>query len=203
MRDAKRPAATQHPTTTPAEVSAEADARRILEQRARIAARRPAPPDEVARMAVLVFHLGGSAFAVETRHVLEICGATGLTHIPCMPRLVRGVIAMRGRIVAVVDLAALLGLPATGPVPDERVVVLRGDGMEFGLSVHGVDGVVSVPVPEPGASLPAFTGQQQRFFLGISGDSLAVLDGQRLLTDEALIGTGRIARQMPATPEEG
>lgn len=181
----------------------EAETRRVLEQRARSAARRPTAPDDRAAMSVLAFRIGGSAFAVEARHVLEVCEPTGLTAVPCTPAFISGVIALRGRIVAVVDLAVVFGLGVLVPTESERVVVLRGGGMEFGLRVHAVDGVVRVPIPESGASLPALTGQHERFFLGISGQELAVLDGERLLADTALRVSGPSVRQAPALPEEG
>lgn len=184
-------------------LTAEAEVERVLEQRARLAARRPPTADDTARLSVLAFHMGQSAFAVETRHVLEVCAPAGMTDIPCAPGFIGGVIALRGRILAIVDLAALFGLAAEAPTPEERVVVLRGGGMEFGLRVHAVDGVMQVPVPEPDTSLPAFTGHYERFFLGISGQELAVLDGERLLADDALKVSGRTARQLPAPPEEG
>lgn len=180
-----------------------ADFRRILEERARRTARRPAAPDAGALMTVLAFTIGGSEFAVESRHVLEVCEPTGLTAIPCTPGFISGVIALRGRIVAVVDLAALFGLVAVTPTSEERVVVLRGGAMEFGLRVHAVHGVQRVPAPAADSSLAAFAGAHERFFLGISGQELAVLDGERLLADDALKVSGPAARQLPALPVEG
>lgn len=199
MSDQTQPAMASPAQITPEEA---ARVRSILDERARRAARRPAAADPTARMTVLVFHLGESAFAVDVRHVLEVCEPLGLTAIPGTPRFVQGVIALRGRIVAVVDLAAFLGLAVQSPSGDERVVVVQGGDMEFGVRVHAVEGVRSVPVPTPDTSLPALTGQHERLFLGVSGQTLAVLDGERLLADAALMVSGQTARQTPATPEE-
>lgn len=196
---AERPARSR---TTAVPVSADADLQRVLEARSVRAARRPPAPDATRQLPVLRFRIGANAFGVEPRHVLEVCSAAGLTSIPCTPPHIAGVLPRRGRILAVVDLAVLLGI-APAPAEDvEHVVVLQGDGMEFGLRVHGVEGVAWVPEPTADPSHEALMGRHARLFLGISGQALAILDGGRLLADPNLKVTGRGARQLPAPPEE-
>ncbi len=182
----------------------DAAVQRILEERARNMARRTAgTAGDGDRMTVLRFHVGESRFGVETRHVLETCRMDGLAQLPMTPRFVHGVLVLRGRILAVVDLAVILGLPVPDPSPADQVVVLRGGHMEFGVRANTIDGVADVPPPASDASMPAFAGRMAHLFLGISGDDLAILDGGRLLAADELRVSGPSARRVPAAPVEG
>src|SRR5579859_8008990 len=90
------------------------DVRRILEARARAAARPGAAPDDRARIEVIAFTLAGESFGAETCHVREVCQLKELTPVPCTPPFLAGVMNLRGQIVAVVDLRKFFDLPAHG-----------------------------------------------------------------------------------------
>jgi len=159
---------------------------RVLEARARVAAKPPLKPDESERLEVLAFTLAGESYGVETRHVVEVRKVRELTPLPCTPRLVAGVLNLRGQILAVLDLRVFFELPGAGLTELNRVIVLRGPDTQFGLLADAVDGVRSVAVSELQEGLPTLTGVREQFLRGITGQMLAVLDGDRLLTDAAL-----------------
>jgi len=76
--------------------------------------------------------------------------------VPRAPAAVRGAMNLRGRVVAVVELAPLLGLPSP-PLPDGQgqVLLLDRDRRTLGLLVDGVLGVEPVGAPErPAADGP-------------------------------------------------
>lgn len=162
------------------------EVRRVLAERARAAARTPAVPDELERLEILAFSLAGEAYGVETCHVREVCQLKDLTVVPCTPRFVVGVVSLRGRILAIIDLRTLFDLPPRGLTEQNRIVVLRGDGGELGLLADSIDGVRDVPVSELQESLPTLTGVRDRFLRGVTRRMLTVLDGGRLLTDAGL-----------------
>ena len=62
------------------------------------------------RTQFLSFALGGEEYAVDILRVKEIIEYDSLTRVPAMPKCVRGVINLRGRVVPVVDLATRFGL---------------------------------------------------------------------------------------------
>jgi purine-binding chemotaxis protein CheW len=160
--------------------------RRILEARARAAAQPPARPDEAERLEVLAFALAGETYGVETRHVREVCQLKDLTPVPGTPPFVAGVMGLRGRILAVVDLRRFFELPVTGLTDLNRVIVLHSGDDELGLLADAIDGVRPVRGADLQAGLPTLTGVRERFLLGITGQMLAVLDGGRLLGDTGL-----------------
>ena len=106
--------------------------------------------------------------------------------MPCTPTFVAGVMNLRGRIMAIIDLRKFFDLPAKGLTELNRVIVLKGGDNEFGLLADSIEGVRSVTASDLQEGLPTLTGIRERFLKGITGQMLAVLDGGRLLTDASL-----------------
>ncbi len=169
-------------------------ARRILQARARAAAAPPALPDAEERLEVLGFSLAGETYGVETRHVREVCQLKALTVVPCTPAFVAGVMNLRGRVIAVIDLRKLFDLPARGLTEFNQVVVLAGGDDVLGLLADSIDGVRPVPTAALQEGLPTLTGIRGRFLRGVTGQMLAVLDGGRLLGDAALRVNEQVVR---------
>lgn len=170
--------------------------RRILDTRARAAARPPVRPDEAERIEILTFSLAGESYGVETCHVREVCQLKELTAVPCTPPFIAGVINLHGQIVAVVDLRKFFELPARGLTELNRVIVLAGGGSEFGLLADSVGEVRRVTVSDLQEGLPTLTGMRERFLRGITGQMLAVLDGARLLGDAGLKVNEKVTTQI-------
>jgi purine-binding chemotaxis protein CheW len=162
------------------------EVRRILEARARAAARVPAGPDAAEMLEVLAFSLAGETYGVETRHVREVCELKDLADVPCTPTFIAGVMNLRGRILATIDLRRFFDLPARGLTELNRVIVLGGSGGELGLLADSIDGIRSVRAADLQEDLATLTGIRERFLKGIAGQMLAVLDGDRLLADPGL-----------------
>jgi purine-binding chemotaxis protein CheW len=80
-----------------------------------------------------------------------------VTRVPGVPIWVAGVSNWRGRILPVVDLRPLLGVPATDVGDDARLVVTGDESVNVGLLVEGVDGVATVPAGDLDAP-PATVG---------------------------------------------
>ena len=170
------------------------ETRRILEVRARAAARPPVKPDDAERLQVLAFSLAGESYGVETCHVREVCQLKDLTAVPCTPPFVAGVMNLRGQILAIVELREFFELPARGLTDLNRVIVLRGGDNELGLLADSIDGVRPVPASDLQEGLPTLTGIRERFLKGITGQMLAVLDGDRLLGDASLKVNEQVTR---------
>jgi purine-binding chemotaxis protein CheW len=169
-----------------AQIGADAKAQ-ILRARARAAAREPAPADAGDRIQVVEFLLAYERHAVETSWVREVVALRELTPLPGVPAFVAGLINVRGRIVAVVDLKAFFDLPRKG-LPDlNRVIVIGDDSIEFGLLVDAVHGVVELRRDELQPALPTLSGVRAEFLCGIAPPQLAVLDAGRILRDPRVV----------------
>jgi purine-binding chemotaxis protein CheW len=139
------------------------------------------------RLEVLAFSLGKENYGIETRFVEEVAPIGELTPLPGSPQFVLGVVNVRGQVLSVIDIRILLDLPQRGRGEQDRVIVLRHRGMEFGILGNAILGVVPVPVNELQAALQTLSGAGADFLRGITRERMAVLDGSRLLTDERII----------------
>jgi purine-binding chemotaxis protein CheW len=102
--------------------------------------------------------------------VAEVGRTPGVTRVPGTPSWVTGVANWRGRILGIVDLRHLLGVPPDGSGEGRLVVLTRG-GSTVGVVAERVDGVIEV---DPEALEPAL--------LTLPAEAGALLEGQ--LTDE-------------------
>ena len=162
------------------------EVRRILDQRARTTAQKPPPPNDSARLEVLSFSLAGETYAIETRYIHEVCRLKDMTSLPGTPSFIAGVMSLRGRVLAIIDLRKFFEFPAHGLTELNRVIVLREGGSEFGLLADAIDGVRWLAASALQENLPTLTGIRERFLKGVTGQMLTVLDGGRLLEDPSL-----------------
>ena len=75
------------------------------------------------RVHVLHLSVGGERYAIPTAHVVEVVPAVPLRALPGAPPEVAGLLAYRGRILPVVDLARRLGRPPAPQALSTRIVV--------------------------------------------------------------------------------
>lgn len=157
-------------------------ARQMLDERARSLARSPsAPADAAERIELFAFSLRGERYAFETHYVREVCRPPDATPVPGAPEFLAGVVNLRGEVLAVVDLACALALPAS-PALAEWLIVLGTGRAEFGIACDEIGEVRTVAVD---ALHPAVDGRN-RYVLGVTAEAVVVLDGAALLADERL-----------------
>ena len=84
------------------------------------------------------FKLGDQSFGLPLSEVREIVHARAIAGVPLAPAAVRGLLSMRGRVITLLDPAALLGLPlppARRPT-DQLGLLLAAPWEHVGLYVH-------------------------------------------------------------------
>jgi purine-binding chemotaxis protein CheW len=87
---------------------------------------------------LLIFSLAGETFGMMLSAVAEILRLPNLVHMPLVPPSLLGLANLRGTVLPVVSLRALLHLPALGANEFSRVIVMRGDA-SVGFVVDRVD----------------------------------------------------------------
>src|SRR5438105_7766687 len=116
----------------------------VLRRRAEQLAKLPISPDAGDEVEVVACRLGGERYAVETRYLRAVQWVTDVTPVPCTPSFVIGIVSVRGEIVTLLDLAAMIGLNASVATEGDgsRPTLLLGlPGMRAGLVVDEVLGV--------------------------------------------------------------
>ncbi len=125
----------------------------------------------------VIFRVGKERYALPLSAVREVVvPPSGHSRVPRAPAAVRGVINLRGRVVTVIELRALLGLPEHGAV-SQKIVLLDRGRRDLGLAVTEVDGIESVEKisTAPGRPEPAVRGLAR-----LKGLAVTVLDPEGL-----------------------
>lgn len=162
--------------------------REILNARARRLACVPAAAGaHAAAVEIVEFTLAQERYAVEARHVAEVSPLYELAPLPGTPVYVRGIVHLRGQMLAVIDLKRFFELPAKGLTNLDRIIVLRGPDMEFGVLADCVIGTRSLVLAELQPALPTLTGIRAEYLLGLGPEQLIVLDADRLLADPGIV----------------
>jgi purine-binding chemotaxis protein CheW len=141
----------------------------------------------------LTFIVADEEYGLEILKVREIIGMMEITKVPRTPHYVEGVINLRGKVIAVVDIRSKFDLE-TVPVTEETcIIVVEVNGTEIGLIVDRVSEVRHIEqgniedAPSFGALLDS------DFLLGIGKTAenvIMLLDIETVLHDVARDNAG-------------
>jgi len=109
-------------------------------------------------MQTLIFSLGDKEYGADLSDVSRVIRARPATPVPDTAAFVEGVIALRGRVLPLIDLAVKLGMPRSPKVMANRIIIARVDGQSVGLRVDKVTEVLALgpeKISPPGAMLQA------------------------------------------------
>ncbi len=139
---------------------------------------------------IVTFNIDDRIFGIDVGVVREIKGWQATTPLPHAAHHVRGVINLRGMILAVYDLRARLGGRLTEPTPKHVNLVVDVGERTAGILVDAVSDIVDVPShairPAPAVAM----------------DGLELIDGVALLDEAvvALLKLEAVLRDEPAAP---
>jgi chemotaxis signal transduction protein len=113
------------------------------------------------------FRVAEEAYAVPVLNVLEVASVGEVTPVPGAPREILGVRNLRGTILPVIDLAALLGTRRTEP--PARLLVAESEGWQAGLAIDEVTevGDFADPHQETESALLAGTILEEGDLIGV------------------------------------
>jgi purine-binding chemotaxis protein CheW len=136
----------------------------------------------------LIAHVAGRTVAIASDQVESVVDIGVITPVPRADRVVRGLAALRSRVVTVIDTPAALGLP---PREGEsgRAVIVRRDGHYYGLLVDALDDVAAFTL-QPLASGVALTPAWRAVTLGLverDGEPILAVDLTGLLPGHAAL----------------
>ena len=121
----------------------------------------------------------GLRYGIDAEQVETILTDHTITHLPCVPEYVRGIVNLRGQIMPVIDLRLRLGKP---PKDDCIIMVVNVESEAISILVDSVEKMVDVP---KSAILPMPTQSHQKLVSGMcslpEGGTLLILDCDLLL----------------------
>ncbi len=113
------------------------------------------------------FYVDDLLVGADIRLVEEINRQMDITPLPHVPDFVLGVMNLRGNVVTVVDLRAILGLPVDTQSRSSHNVIVHFEGERIGLAVDRIADVVRAPLDRID-ELPAnFENIDARFLQGV------------------------------------
>lgn len=175
------------------------------------------PDPDVADRKLLCFAVGGQTFGLPIDAVKETIEARPLTRLFLVPPFVAGLVNLRGDVVAVLNLLALLGLPAAAhKQPARNIVILRasllgGGGHSgrnrtaanragAGLLVESLDGVRDVRAADIKPLPPTLAAEPAAYLDGVAALS-APLRPLILIAPERVLGSERLRPFRRLQPE--
>ena len=146
---------------------------------------------------VVGFRLGGEEFAVSIADVQEIIRVPDINKVPSAPLYVEGVVALRNRLLPIVNLRKRFGMDA-GEIDREenRILVIDVRGQVTGFLVDEVSEVLSMPVTAIGETPAIIASTQAERLRGVA----QLDDGKRLMM---LLDAGKVLSSTEAEDLRG
>ncbi|HEU4326010.1 MAG TPA: chemotaxis protein CheW [Roseiflexaceae bacterium] len=159
--------------------------RTVLEERARLLARQEEAERHTVGEEVLIFRLGEAGYSMPVQAVREVTQLRACTPLPVMPAHIVGLVNLRGRLLSVLDIRPLLGIPRTAPRPESGLLRVALGEVEVGLLI---DEVVEVRRDDGGSApaLSALAGQSVAWVRGVDRQLNLLIDPALLLSDPRL-----------------
>jgi len=143
-----------------------------------------------------VFSVGFEEYAIDIMQIMEIIRPQKVTRIPNAPKVVEGVINLRGRVVPIVDLRKKFGADPDAADPKKvRIIILRITDKVLGAVVDEVAEVIYMKMDQIESTPDAVKGVDSEYLKGVGklGERLiVVLDVDRLLSTEEIRQLGTV-----------
>ena len=125
----------------------------------------------------IIFFIDGREYGIEIRYLIEIIAFQPVTFVPNLPKYVKGVLNLRGKIIPVLDVRTRFGMPSIDYTENTCILILNFNNLSASLIVDGVKEVLRITKdniePSPGfeeANVERFVDS-----IGKSGDTLKIL----------------------------
>lgn len=140
---------------------------------------------------LVVFKIDTEEFGVEIRTVQEIIRMANITEIPRAPPYVKGIINLRGQIIVVISLNAIMGMQSRELDASSRIIVGDIDGNVMGFIVDSVSEVIRLPSKNIETTPTMITNRiKTEYFKGVGkvdNRMLIILNLDKMLNGEELI----------------
>lgn len=160
--------------------------RQILEERAHALAFQKTLADADRGEELLTFRLGSGHYSIPVAYVREVQPLGDYTPLLSAPAFVVGLVNVRGRLLAALDIRPLLDMPPAAPDATAFLLIVSADGIEVGLLADSVIEICqagSELAPTPSAS----AGQGIAWVRGVDRALNLLLDPLLLVRDPRLI----------------
>ncbi len=147
---------------------------------------------------IISFNIGNELYGIDIKYLNEVHEVDKITHIPCTPQVISGLINLRGGILTVLNLSSLLN-PSAEKIQKElsekknnelqKILILGNDGIRAGIRVDSFGTLyeLSKDSIQPVSSIFLERNKIIKHEFPINNTSLWIIDAEELLNDERLI----------------
>jgi purine-binding chemotaxis protein CheW len=139
---------------------------------------------------LVCFELHGQEYGADINEVKETIPVRPITRVFLTPPWLSGIINLRGDVVAILDLAQLLGLPATSITDDSRILIARVGGVAAGMLVDRLAELRTLAVGTVRPPPPTLSTEGASLLRGVvtldGGAAVRILDLPALFESERL-----------------
>ncbi len=143
--------------------------------------------DEKTDTDVLEFLLSGERYAIAMEFVREVALLREITELPGTPPFILGIISLRGSIISIVDLRQILGLPSKGLTDYNRIIVLQGEKMTFGILADSIIMTRPIKMQSISRAPPTVSGIGAAYLAGVLPGPVMVIDAKAMLADPRMV----------------
>lgn len=162
--------------------------RDLLKMRADALAMEPKQKESVLEtIEVVIFSLAAETYCIESSYIKEVYPLKEFTPLPGVPPFIMGIINVRGKIIAVIDLKKLFNLPEQGLGELNKIIILSDDQMEFGILADAVQGTQAININQIKNVPSVVSGIGEEYLKGITKEHLIVLNAAKLLSDQSIV----------------
>lgn len=168
-------------------INDEVNKKKILKKRAKLIAEKPHIIEESGRVIEgLEFILANEHYLIANTFVNEVSKINAITPLPLTPDFVSGIINVRGKILAVIDIKSFMNLPSAGMTDLSKVIIVEDKGIEFCILADEIIGSRKVDIDSLQENVEEKENINPDFIMGITNDMLIVLNVERLIHDGKL-----------------
>ncbi|PKP99199.1 MAG: chemotaxis protein CheW [Alphaproteobacteria bacterium HGW-Alphaproteobacteria-15] len=131
----------------------------------------------MSRELFLIARIAGQSVAIDAEQVESVVDIGEIVAVPRAHAHVRGLAALRSRVVTVIDASAALGVPTEGE-GSGRAVITRVDGHHYAMLVDALDDIAPFECQPVAASVPlrGAWAQAGRGLVERDGEPVLVID---------------------------
>lgn len=137
----------------------------------------------------LTFSLDNESYGIEIKHVTEIIGIQTITQIPELPKYMKGIINLRGKIIPVMDIRLRFKKEPKEYNDRTCVVVIDINDRSIGLIVDNVSEVLSISdenIVDPPQMNRGLGNRYIKQIGKVDSEVKLLLDCEKLLTEDEL-----------------
>jgi Chemotaxis signal transduction protein len=134
----------------------------------------------------LTFTLGKETYGIEIKYVTEIIGIQAITELPELPEYIKGIVNLRGKIIAVMDVRLRFRKEPHGYNDRTCIIVVDIKNISVGLIVDSVAEVLTIEesnIVEPPHMKRGVNNQYIKNIGKVGSDVKLLLDCEKLLTE--------------------